>query len=118
MATTTTPRIPVGWLATTTGGVALVFAGGYLTAGGHRYGLVLIAVAAAGVLVARVSSLPARRRYRTAVAVHVPRQRTGPTNTRRSQTVTPGRDRGEQRAIRGTARPLHDHPLQNHSGVG
>jgi hypothetical protein len=108
MARTTTPRIPYGWLLTTVGGVVLVFVGGYLTAGGRPYGLVLIAVAAVGFLVGRISSLPTRRRYRT-VAPALPRQRTGPTNTRRGHPAVQGRDRSEQRAVRNAVRRPRDH---------
>jgi hypothetical protein len=108
MATTSTSRFPVGWLLTTLGGVALVFVGGYLTAGGRPYGLALIAVAAAGFLIGRISSFPTRRRYGPRAA-GVPRQRTGPTNTRRGHPAVQGRDRSEQRAVRNTARHPSDH---------
>jgi hypothetical protein len=108
MATTSTPRIPFGWLLTSVGCVVLVFAGGYLTAAGRPFGLVLIAVAAVALLVARVASLPRRRPSRTTANPRLPRQRTGPTNTRRGHPAVAGRDRSEQRAVRNTVRYPRD----------
>jgi hypothetical protein len=112
MARTSTSRVPAGWLLTTGGGVVLVFTGGYLTAGGRPYGLALIGVAIAGFLVGRISCLPSRRRQRGAMSAGLPGDHTGP-DTRRGHPAVPGRDRGEQRAVRNVARRPRDH-----SGVG
>jgi hypothetical protein len=81
------------WVLTTVAGIAVVFVGGILTAGGSMRGLMLIAAAAMGFVIGRISCLPIRRR----AAPRVPHQRTGGIPVRAGRAPAPGGGRPRQR---------------------
>jgi hypothetical protein len=93
-----TNRTSFAWFATTVGGVVLVFASGFLVAGGSAPALVLMAAVAAGFLIGRVFSLPPRRP--APVRWVPPRPRPRPADsaaTRQGRSPVPAGGRGRRR---------------------
>jgi hypothetical protein len=118
VTTEQTSRRTLYWFAITASGVVLVFAGGFLTAGGSSRGLLLMAAGAVGFLAGRLSLLLGPRRRHTPHAGYAPapprragqrpnRQGRPPMPVQRRRTTEVTRD-----AVRRPASP------RDRSGVG